>query len=110
MPGWQHERRSRHARGYGTAWGKARAVALARDLHLCQPCQREGRVTPAAEVDHITPKAKGGTDDLDNLQAICRSCHEAKTARDAAEAQGRTVKPATAFGPDGRPVWPDGRG
>jgi hypothetical protein len=48
MPGWQHERRSRHARGYGAAWNKARAAALSRDKHLCQPCQRSGRVTQAA--------------------------------------------------------------
>ena len=74
---------------------------MKRDNWLCQPCQREGRVTPAREVDHITPKSKGGTDALDNLQAICIPCHAAKTEREAAEAQGRTHRPMRRVGLDG---------
>jgi 5-methylcytosine-specific restriction protein A len=31
------------------------------------------------EVDHITPLAKGGTDEDDNLQLLCLACHEKKT-------------------------------
>jgi 5-methylcytosine-specific restriction endonuclease McrA len=57
-------------------------------------------------VDHITPKAKGGTDEDTNLEATCDDCHKAKTAAEAAEAQGRTVKQRPGFMPDGRPVWP----
>jgi 5-methylcytosine-specific restriction protein A len=36
-------------------------------------------VTIATEVDHIVPKSQGGTDDDDNLQAICSPCHKTKT-------------------------------
>ena len=104
MSGWKHDRRSRQARGYGRAWEKARAAALTRDMHLCQPCKREGRATPAREVDHITPKAKGGTEALDNLQSICKPCHAAKTEREAAEAQGRTHRRKTRVGLDGYPI------
>lgn len=75
-------RTSRHARGYGTAWDKLRKTILERDKHLCQPCLGQGRFTAASQVDHIKPKAKGGTDDPDNLQAICGPCHDDKTARD----------------------------
>jgi len=75
-------RGNRHQRGYGAAWDKLRRWVLQRDRHLCQPCLQAGRVTPAAEVDHITPKARGGTDDPANLQAICRACHATKTARE----------------------------
>ncbi|WP_318591161.1 HNH endonuclease, partial [Enterobacter kobei] len=50
--------------------------------HLCQECLRNGRYTPAETVDHIKPKAHGGTDDLSNLESICRGCHKAKTARE----------------------------
>lgn len=52
---------------------------MERDHWLCQPCAAAGRVTEAAEVDHVTPLAKGGTDDERNLQAICVPCHRAKT-------------------------------
>jgi 5-methylcytosine-specific restriction protein A len=96
---------SRHARGYNTRWDKLRKRILARDMHLCQPCLDAGIATPAREVDHITPKANGGTDDADNLQAICTPCHQDKTAREAAEAQGRQPKKRLAFDADGFPVW-----
>jgi 5-methylcytosine-specific restriction protein A len=99
LSGWH--RTSRHARGYGSAWDRLRAQVLKRDSHLCQPCLRNGRVYPATQVDHIKPKAKGGTDDLANLEAICPPCHEAKTAAE----NGRTVKPKTRFTPNGVPVW-----
>lgn len=75
-----------------------------RDHWLCQPCQREGKATPANECDHITPKSKGGSDDPDNLQAICTECHKAKTTREAAEAQGRSVKAIRQVGLDGYPI------
>ena len=101
---WQHAKRSRQARGYGRSWERLRAAALARDLHLCQPCARAGRVTPATEVDHITPKAKGGADHLDQLQSICTPCHRAKTAQEAAQAQGRTVRKRRRIGLDGYPL------
>lgn len=98
---WAHQG-SRHARGYGAAWVKLRATILARDNYLCQPCQREGRITPATQVDHIIQKAKGGGDDHGNLQSICAACHDAKSALEAMEAQGR--KPKRRIGADG---WPE---
>lgn len=30
------------------------------------------------EVDHRIPKAQGGTDDLCNLQAVCKQCNRSK--------------------------------
>jgi 5-methylcytosine-specific restriction enzyme A len=101
------DRGSRHARGYGAAWVKTRARILDRDSHLCQPCLATGRPTPARQVDHVTPKTKGGTDDDANLQAICDECHKAKTTQEAAEAQGRTAKRRLTFTVDGQPVWPE---
>ena len=75
---WDHEL-SRHERGYGYEWTKRRMSVLQRDMYLCQMCLKAKRTTPAKEVDHITPKAEDGTDDYDNLQAICTDCHKAKT-------------------------------
>ncbi|RCA23615.1 HNH endonuclease [Enterobacter hormaechei] len=82
--GWQQHQRgqSRHQRGYGSKWDRLRLIVLDRDKHLCQECLRNGRYTPAETVDHIKPKAHGGTDDLSNLESICRGCHKAKTARE----------------------------
>lgn len=99
---WQGNRGSRHERGYGRAWDRLRAQALKRDGYLCQPCLAMGRPTAATQVDHMRPKAKGGTDDLENLQSICGPCHADKTKIEAAEAQGRKVKPT--IGADGWPV------
>jgi len=93
---------SRHERGYGSEWDRARKIIIQRDKGLCQPCLRLGRVTPFQSVDHITPKAKGGTDDHDNLQAICKACHDAKTLAEAGLANG--WKPKRKIGADG---WPE---
>lgn len=83
------ERRgSRHERGYGSEWEKTRKRILARDKGLCQPCLRAGRVSIARQVDHVTPKSEGGTDDDDNLQAICKPCHQVKTAEEAKRGRG----------------------
>lgn len=109
MPGWQGQRGTSTERGYGAKWRKIRVHAMRRDNWLCQPCQREGRITPATECDHIKPKAQGGMDSMDNLQAICNMCHRAKTTREAAEAQGRRVVDRLAFDHEGRPMWPKGR-
>lgn len=81
---WSDPRRgTRHQRGYGTNWERERKVVLARDGGLCQPCLRRGHTTPGCNtVDHIVPKARGGTDDRRNLQCICSgpsSCHQKKT-------------------------------
>jgi len=97
-------KQSRHARGYGTAWDKLRKLILTRDNHLCQACLRNGRPTPATHVDHITPKAKGGTDEHTNLQALCEPCHTAKTTIE----NGGRVK--VEIGADGWPIGePDGQ-
>lgn len=78
-------RGTRHQRGYGGSWEKTRKRIFERDCGLCQQCKREGRLTAVGDrpysawCDHIIPKAEGGTDDDDNLQTLCRACHQAKT-------------------------------
>jgi 5-methylcytosine-specific restriction protein A len=83
MYGWdERQRGNRHQRGYGYLWYRIRDRILKRDNYLCQPCENNHRITTASEVDHILPKAKGGTDDDDNLQSICKKCHAEKTITD----------------------------
>lgn len=59
---------------------------------LCAVCLKESIVRSATDVDHIMPKSQGGTDDWDNLQALCKSHHSEKTARE----DGRWGTPVTA--------------
>jgi len=76
-------RGNRHQRGYGKAWETTRAIILKRDKYLCQPCKRNGHIVAAKQVDHKIPKAQGGTDNHENLQSICISCHANKTAKES---------------------------
>ena len=50
---------------------------------LCVLCRTRGRVVPATIRDHIVPLAEGGLDLESNVQALCQSCSDAKTAREA---------------------------
>lgn len=79
--GWDHTKTTTQ-RGYGQSWRKLRKIILERDSYLCQQCKRRGTVRAATEVDHIIPKFKGGDDDHDNLEAICKQCHASKTAKE----------------------------
>lgn len=54
-----------------------RAEVFARDPHKCQCCGSTEHLT----IDHIIPLARGGSNDLDNLQILCRSCNSRKGAR-----------------------------
>lgn len=88
--GWMDQRRgSSTERGYGGQWRKRRERIMGRDKYLCQPCWARHRVMPAVAVDHIVPKAEGGTDADDNLQAICKTCHKLKTENESRRARAR---------------------
>jgi HNH endonuclease len=56
---------------------------LARDNWTCCSCGRSSKEEGITlEVDHITPRSKGGTDDLDNLQTLCKKCNIGKSNKD----------------------------
>jgi HNH endonuclease len=56
--------------------GVTRAV-WDRDGWECRDCGSHRDLT----VDHIHPLVLGGTDDMDNLQTLCKSCNSRKEAR-----------------------------
>lgn len=56
-----------------------RKHVLSRDL-VCRRCRRRA----SAEVDHIVPLAQGGEDTLENLQGLCKACHQGKTRAERA--------------------------
>ena len=64
----------RHSSRYGYQWRKIRDYFLAANP-FCELCKRDGRYTDATEVHHIKPLSEGGTNDADNLMALCHSCH-----------------------------------
>ena len=49
-------------------------MVLERDP-ICRGCGR----APSVHVDHVLPRAQGGTDDPSNLQGLCTPCHSRKT-------------------------------
>lgn len=63
------------------AWRKA---VLQRDDYTCRKCGR-----PATEADHIINRAAAPALelDIDNGQALCKTCHQSKTATEAARAR-----------------------
>jgi 5-methylcytosine-specific restriction protein A len=65
---------------YDRDWRKLRHAFLASNP-LCVECQREGKIVPATEADHVIPVAKAPDRRLDetNLQALCATHHSRKT-------------------------------
>lgn len=62
-------------RGYcSAAWRRTRLLVIARDEGVCQICGIIISGEKNAHVDHIIEKPLG-TDALDNLRLLCRSCH-----------------------------------
>jgi len=66
------------SRNYGGDWKRRRLVVLARDGHVCAYCGRY-----AGTVDHVTPLADHGTDDLANLVACCSACNSRRSMEHA---------------------------
>jgi hypothetical protein len=59
---------------------RTRFRILKRDKGLCKLCGRGADDGVKLEVDHIRPRAKGGTDDDENLQTLCKDCNRGKGA------------------------------
>ena len=80
----QHKpkRKSASKRGYDRQWRNKRLIYL-QEHPLCTECESEGKITAATVVDHIIPHRgnKQLFDDDNNLQALCKSCHDRKTRR-----------------------------
>ena len=65
-------------------WRAVRAVFL-REHPVCSLCAARGRVVAAVVVDHVVPVKDGGARfDVANLQALCVTCHNRKTAQETA--------------------------
>ena len=56
---------------------RLRHQVFQRDGYRCRECGATNKQT-RLHVDHIKPVAKGGTNDLSNLQTLCEDCNRAK--------------------------------
>ncbi|UYL94103.1 HNH endonuclease [Geobacillus phage vB_GthS_PK5.1] len=79
-------KRNQQARAFyhSREWERTRLAVLARDNFLCQECLKNKRITRAVIADHIVPLLVAWDKRLDmsNLQSLCQSCHNRKTAED----------------------------
>lgn len=68
---------------YGSDWQRLREQVIAREPWCHNPqCMHEVGTPPnPLTVDHVVPLARGGTNDLANLQVLCKRCNSAKGAR-----------------------------
>lgn len=76
-------RGTRTQRGYSNQW-LAASKAFLTEHPMCAECLKNGRFTPATEVDHIIPH-KGDMVlfwNRKNWQALCHKCHSTKTVRE----------------------------
>lgn len=56
---------------------RLRHEVFKRDGYRCRECGASKDETKL-EIDHILPVARGGTNDIDNLQTLCRECNRMK--------------------------------
>jgi 5-methylcytosine-specific restriction protein A len=72
-------------RGYDTAWRKLAASIIAEHRatvgNYCPGYGVASHASDALTVDHIIPKAAGGSDDRANLAVLCRGCNSRKRDR-----------------------------
>lgn len=61
---------------------RLRFLVLKRDHYACQICGRTAAQGYQIQVDHKLARAKGGSDQLDNLQALCSLCNNGKGTED----------------------------
>ena len=93
-----HRDYARARRGFDTergfyqsaAWRAVRAAFLTQHP-LCTRCDARGRVVVAVVADHVIPLKDGGAwFGWTNLQGLCVSCHNRKTAYETARSRTRS--------------------
>jgi 5-methylcytosine-specific restriction endonuclease McrA len=60
-------------------WFANRRAVFERDEYRCRYCGID--VGEDGHCDHVIPKSRGGTDDVDNLVTACEQCNCSKGAR-----------------------------
>lgn len=79
---WEHRRP-----GLAIIPGRTRYETLKRAAFRCELCGTSADER-ALDVDHILPRSQGGSDDPENLQALCWLCNTNKGAGDDTDLRG----------------------
>jgi len=58
---------------------KDRVAVLVRDNYTCKMCGVSRSNGAVLEIDHVHPVSKGGSNELSNLQVLCRECNAGKS-------------------------------
>ena len=77
------QREKPHAEMYHTTAWKQLREAHRTSEPLCRECAKHGVIRPMSDVDHIVPHRGDWVRfmDADNLQSLCKKCHNEKTGR-----------------------------
>jgi len=74
----EKEAKKKHCKKRRTQFAKVRddvmLALIERDGYMCNKCGSQNGLS----VDHIAPLSRGGSDVLDNLQILCKSCNSRK--------------------------------
>src|ERR1700728_1690255 len=61
------------------AWEKTKREVFERDKGFCQYCEQDLLLSRTAygghQIDHVVARAKGGSDELNNLKLACATCN-----------------------------------
>jgi len=75
---WKHNRQSRLLGNGGAGWTPAQFAALCKKHgDHCVCCGRKRKLQP----DHILPVAKGGRNEISNIQPLCGPCNQSKNGK-----------------------------
>ncbi len=84
------------------SFAKKKDIVFKRDKYTCQMCGRTDLDGTSLSIDHIIPRKLGGSDNLSNLQTLCKMCNSMKGAK--------IIQPITTCPECGRNIydWNDG--
>lgn len=76
-------------------WQALRAIVLQRAGGRCEIIKNNGRrcFDPPTDVDHIVPNFEGGSEEIANLQAICRWHHDRKSGAEGRRGRSTAEEP-----------------
>jgi 5-methylcytosine-specific restriction endonuclease McrA len=75
-----HKRRARKKNASGSHTGEQLIDLLKRQGHKCAGCFTS--IKTKRHLDHVIPLARGGSNDISNLQWLCQPCNNSKHAKD----------------------------